>query len=795
MYHIFTGVTCTRIMRQAVLCLLLSLVVTRAWPQAAPCDAARIVTSGSTCSGCKVLNTTYAADDNIISASTLVAAPGSATTYVQQVFQFAANSNAGDSAYIFLSFPAAITDPQVLQSIQLSSYLNSTYNDDRKPLRPDSFRIQWYTPEQALVSWAPAHMYNRVGIRLTAGASTAVNIHYASSGISKPHVLQDSIGVCAGMAVNLQAAGSPGTVINWYAQPYGGCPLYTGNTFTTPPLSSPTTYYAEAAKGSCANTQRLPVTVYINPGVSELSTLWNKTFGGTGADILMKILPAGDGNYLLAGYGTSDDGDLSGGSSDGNYWLMKITPDGAKIWSKTYGGSKLDYLTTMVPAGNGAYLLGGRSASSDGDVTSGNKGGEDVWIIKVDTNGNKLWDKSFGGFNSESLGDILPTADGGYLLAGSSSSSDGDISDGNKGSADGWIVKLDANGNKLWDKSFGGSSYDVLMSALPTADGGYLLGGQTQSNNGDVSNGPSGNSNYWVIKTDINGNKQWDKTYGGSKRENFHALAADGAGGYLLVGETESNNGDVRGDMRGGQDIWVLRIDASGNKVWNRTYGGNANDFVNTIIPAGDGNFLLGGQTLSDNLDVTDGNNGSTDWWLLKIDMQQQGIIQWDKTWGGAQSETIYGLHLMPNGGLLAAGVTNSNNGDVTGVNRGAADGWLIKAQLPNCGTSLRRAAIATDTVARSSAIKAAGLEQPVLTAYPNPFSQQLSLRYSLQKAGHISLQLYNMQGQPVRNLKDATLEPGVYTELINGSGLESGTYICRMLLDGKRYSQTVIKL
>ena len=381
MNHIFTGTTSARFMRPALLCLLSMLFFHYSWSQAVPCDAARIATSGSTCAGCAVLNAAYASDDNIISASTLSPAPGSADTYVQQIFQFANTSQAGDSAYVYLSFPAPVTNPQVLQSIQLSSYLNSTYNNDRKPITSDSLRIQWYTPQQALVSWAPAKSYNRLGVRLIAGAATAVNIHYASSGVSKPRLAQDSIGICAGMAVNLQASGAPGTVINWYKQPFGGCPVYTGNTFTTPPLSSPVTYYVEAAKDACANQQRLPVKVNILPGATTITKQWDKTFGGSGSDVIVKILPANDGNYMMAGYTTSNDRDITNFKGIVDFWLLKVTPDGNKIWSRTYGGSSTDILTTIVPAGSGAYLLGGRSQSSDGDVTGGNKGRDDYWRI------------------------------------------------------------------------------------------------------------------------------------------------------------------------------------------------------------------------------------------------------------------------------------------------------------------------------------------------------------------------------------------------------------------------------
>ena len=396
-----------------------------------------------------------------------------------------------------------------------------------------------------------------------------------------------------------------------------------------------------------------------------------------------------------------------------------------------------------------------------------------------------------GGSQDDDLSSILPTNDGGYLLAGQTRSNDRDVTDGNNGDAEEWIIKLDANGNKLWDKTFGGNGYDGATSLLPTADGAYLVGGYTGYYGGDVTEGTNGNLDYWLIKMDANGNKLWDKTFGGSMNDYMSTMIPDGDG-YLLAGETASNNGDVRGDMRGGRDIWVVRTDADGNKTWNRTYGGNGQDFDATIISAGDGNFLIGGNTNSDNLDVTDGNNGGTDWWVLKIDREKQGEIIWDKTWGGNQAEGIYSLRMTPDGSLLVAGNTNSANGDVTAVNRGGGDAWLIRATIPNCSAQLRVASTLVDTI---GAFKQVNTQETVITAFPNPFSERLTIRYTVQKAGRISLQLYNMQGLPVMNLKDETLQPGTYNESVDGSQLNSGTYVCRMLLNGTMYSQTLIKL
>ena len=190
-----------------------------------------------------------------------------------------------------------------------------------------------------------------------------------------------------------------------------------------------------------------------------------------------------------------------------------------KQWDKTIGGSDIDNFSSVQQTTDGGYIIGGTSYSNISGLKSQNSyNSNDFWIIKLDANGNKQWDKTIGGSASDLLRTVQQTSDGGYILGGSSSSGiSGDRTSSSKGNLDYWIVKLDQNGNKLWDRAFGGSNFNHFRCLQQTADGGYILGGYSDSPvSGDKTQASQGVSDFWVLKLDGNGNKLWDKTFGGA---------------------------------------------------------------------------------------------------------------------------------------------------------------------------------------------------------------------------------------------------------------------------------------
>ncbi|QMU28781.1 T9SS type A sorting domain-containing protein [Adhaeribacter radiodurans] len=382
------------------------------------------------------------------------------------------------------------------------------------------------------------------------------------------------------------------------------------------------------------------------------------------------------------------------------------------LWDKTLGGYNPDVLTAMVTTPGGGYLLGGSSESGkSGDKSEASRGGSDYWVVKVDQQGNKLWDKTFGGNDRDELTALIPTADGGYLLGGRSrSGKSGEKSEESRGQNDYWIIKIDGNGQKIWDKTLGGNEYDYLSTLVALPDNSFLLGGSSSSGkNGDKSEPNRGTPNqngypatdFWLVKIDAQGAKLWDKTFGGSSSDGLTAIIATPDGGFLLGGSSASDeNGDKSQDRRGVEDYWVVRVSENGTKLWDKTFGGITETYqldncegsclreighsvLTTLLLTPDGGYLLGGYSNADKgADKTDSNLGYSidnadlrDYWEVKID--SKGTKLWDKTYGGIAVEksdnstgyfitgnsVLRSMVAAPDGNYLLAGTSDSDKG------------------------------------------------------------------------------------------------------------------------------------
>ena len=280
-----------------------------------------------------------------------------------------------------------------------------------------------------------------------------------------------------------------------------------------------------------------PLYAQIGPAVQ-----WDKTFGGSSADMISEVHVTSDGGYILGGKSYSGISGTKSEASRGNYdyWVIKLDHNKVKQWDKTLGGSGIESLSNVWETLDGGYILGGTSYSGiSGDKSEPIKGYEDYWVVKLDSNGVKQWDKTIGGNNTERLVDIQLTPDGGYILVGDSHSGiSGDKTEAKRGiSNDYWIVKLNSNGIKQWDKTIGSSIQDNLQSLAVTSDGGYILGGFTSGGiSGEKSQASKGSTDYWIVKVDSNGVKQWDKTIGGSSSETLTGIEQTQDGGYIVGG-------------------------------------------------------------------------------------------------------------------------------------------------------------------------------------------------------------------------------------------------------------------
>ncbi len=413
---------------------------------------------------------------------------------------------------------------------------------------------------------------------------------------------------------------------------------------------------------------------------------WDRTFGGIDADSYPGIIQTPDGGYLVSGTSFSGIGGDKSGANLGinDVWLIKVDANGNKTWDKTFGGNRYDGANRIVLTPDGGYLLGGSSDSDMGNhLSQACKGYNDYWVLKLDAAGNKLWDKRYGGPHHDGLSVLKKTADGGYILGGHSwSDMGGDKSQAKRGPKDYWVVKIDAAGNKLWDKTFGSPSGESYLTCLvQTSDGGYMLGGWSDGGiGGDKSQASKGEDDYWVIRLDATGNKLWDKTIGGDYNEALFGLAQTPDGGFLLAGNSLSGvAGDKSVPSKGNGDQWVVKLDASGNKLWDKAFGGQFSDWVWDLLPTADGGFVLGGQSLSGiSGDKTAPLYGDRDLWLVKIDAA--GNKRWDKSLGGTGFDEISGLAQARDGGLLIAASTDSPvSTDKSQPSRGGHDFWIIK--------------------------------------------------------------------------------------------------------------------
>jgi len=358
---------------------------------------------------------------------------------------------------------------------------------------------------------------------------------------------------------------------------------------------------------------------------------WDRRFGGDQSDRLFTAIQTADGGYLLGGEATSDGtGDMSQRSQGyGDFWVVKLDAAGAKLWDRRYGGQEEDVLTAAVQTTDGGYLLAGSTRSSGtGDVSQLSQGVGDGWAVKIDATGVKQWDRRFGGTSEDVFTNLLQTTDGGYLLGGwTTSGPSGNVSQPSRGSADYWIVKTDAAGTRLWDRRFGSNYEDVLATMVQTADGGFLLGGTSTSDAGGDKTQPShgtgntGRNDYWLVKTDDAGTKVWDRRYGGGNDDFLNSVCPAPNGGYLLAGTSRSGAEDDKTQpSQGLDDYWLVRINGNGTQLWDQRLGGLDDDTDAHVVGFTGGGFLVAGTSNSGvSGNKTQPSQGLHDYWAVRL--------------------------------------------------------------------------------------------------------------------------------------------------------------------------------
>lgn len=401
---------------------------------------------------------------------------------------------------------------------------------------------------------------------------------------------------------------------------------------------------------------------------------FTETFGGNKIEEARAIISTQDGGYAIIGSTASMNGDVSDKTDESfDYWVLKFNANDELEWNKTYGGSSNDHGYDIVQTSDQGYVILGYSQSNDGDVSQ-NFGLSDAWVAKLDAQGNLLWEKSFGFVGGDTGFIVTPSNDGGFLLTGLldafASGGEGKIvhPGGNY-----WAIKINANGEKEWSNHYGGFFTDTPYGAIQTEDNGYMIVGSSDSYETEITNN-LGTYDFWIVKISQTGELLWTKNYGGSRTDEARAITASGDGNYIITGDTRSSDQFVA-ENKGSADLWMIKITPNGELIWEKSYGGSDFDVARSVIRTSDNGFLISGSTKSSNGDIT-GNKGGNDAWILKTD--SQGDLLWQKTVGGSSFDFAYDAIQKADNTIIAVGTTESSNGDIT-ENKGSADLLIIK--------------------------------------------------------------------------------------------------------------------
>lgn len=527
---------------------------------------------------------------------------------------------------------------------------------------------------------------------------------------------------------------------------------------------------------------------------------WDNTIGGSSEDILTCIIQTSDGGFMLGGRSLSD---ISGDKTTANngsfdYWIVKTDSSGNVEWDKTIGGSVTDYLSSIIQTADGGYLLGGLSSSGiGGDKNEVNLGIYDYWIVKVNSSGSIMWQNTIGGSGFESLCNVLQTADGGYLIGGHSTSGiSGDKTEASLGFDDYWIVKLHSSGIVQWDNTIGGTSYEYLSRVIQTADGGFMLGGWSISGiSGDKTEAGLGSYDYWIVKTDASGNVLWDNTIGGSGSERLYDIIQTSDGGFLIGGSSLSSiSGDKTEDNLGNYDFWAVKTDASGSIDWQKTIGGNDDDWLYSIIQLPDDDFLLGGTSESGiSGDKTEALMGYDDYWIVKLGdaifvcNAPSGLTVSDLTpmsanllWDDSGADAIgYKLQIInvSSGAIynfsLGAGMTSRHLGPAI-LSPGEDYAFRLKAICSDGTKTSWSSTYFFSTPARLSDGNTAW------SIFPNPGNGYFTIQLSGLSTAQVQAEVFNLTGSLVyANVYQA--ESGILTETLSLSDLPEGSYLLRI--------------
>lgn len=485
------------------------------------------------------------------------------------------------------------------------------------------------------------------------------------------------------LSLCLLAVRPAGAQIAYWQQYLGGSGFDKGKKLLLQPdgtliLAGETTSRDRLGKASQGGSE-VAVVKYASQGI----ILWQATLGGSGDEMLGDLIQLPDEGFLLTGSTTSADSGSGRGGSD--VWAVRLDRNGETRWSRRFGGSGDDRGLAALALRDGSFLIGGESASANGDMASPRHGGLESWIAKISSDGRLLWEQHYGGRGNEKTTHLVELEAGRYLAVNTSDSRDGDVRS-NLGVKDVWMFVFDDRGAIQWQQSYGGADNEEVHSILRDAEGNLVLAGTTFSPQGGMIPLQRGKGDAWLFKLAPDGTVLWSITYGGPRPEGFSSLAACQDGGFVAAGVTESRSGE--GDIEynaGYLDGWIVKVNAFGERIWSRAIGYTGKDLFESITEAPDGGFLALGASVQDLQNVRPpGLGGHTEWWIANLsDPKRPGVRPF------VTPPVLYGtVQDRSSGKPLQASVTLIDNStlDTLDATVSAADDGSFAILLPAYG-------------------------------------------------------------------------------------------------------------
>jgi hypothetical protein len=515
--------------------------------------------------------------------------------------------------------------------------------------------------------------------------------------------------------------------------------------------------------------------------------LWDKTYGGNSSESYYnEIHSSSSGKLFIVGDSDSEiSGDknlplcMSGIYTYPDCWIVEIDTAGTILNQFDFGGEKTDMFPKFSLGNNSSdFYLACRSFSDSAcDKSEHSRGipSSDYWICHLDSTGMKIWDKTLGGANYDEFPQIIQLSSGDLIVCGwSFSPIGGDKTVSNFGGQDYWAVKLDVQGSIIWDKVYGGTGSEIGGDAnikptcllMPMENSTYVIAGTTDSPaSGSVSDSSRGAQDIWLIKLDSAGNRIWDRRYGGAVNEGCTHISKTNDNGFILCGRTNSPAGyDVTDSSKGSWDIWVIKIDSLGNKQWDKRYGGNDADGSCWIGPSLMGGYWIAGYTDSDSsFDVSESTYGGVDYWILKIDSAGNKI--WDKRFGGTTDDRATSLVELADSSILLCGISDSSGftATKTAPSKGGTDYWVVKLKYSgNVQTGIPNLLASNN-----------------FNVYPNPATNEIVLNNGELRI--LQVQIMNLLGEKIKivecNSRSASINIGdlahgiYFVELVGENG------------------------